>query len=418
MQFSVQGNNMYISNNFYQKNTNISSVFETVWRNENISRSAISKSLDLYRSTITNIISYLIEKDLILEGVVGQSTSKGGRRPIFLSVNKHFGCIIGVDINTEKYSVSVISVDGSVLSSFSSETPQDEENKDDPEQCFVYALDNIIASLLKPVSDLKIPVLGICVSVPGIVDCDKGVIKESFSFGLNDFDFAETFYSRYGVPCIAENDARCLAWRQFAMQRGDRVRKEDFMCVLSKNMEGKKVFGGKTQKGIGIGLSIAVKGSLIYGSHYCVGEYISTSWRGNTPRQSGLSEDVIDSLFKDDESYSLWVEDLFKTLTVYIPLLQPERILLYGQSEKRANLIRSVIAERVPQFAKAMEKFNSSLELLPYNQLDLAEGAAYKYLQQMFVVMETDNDSWIKSYDWERAFKLRQKGLKQFQLHV
>ena len=38
---------MYISNNQYQKNTNISSVFESVWRSKNISRIAISKKLDL-----------------------------------------------------------------------------------------------------------------------------------------------------------------------------------------------------------------------------------------------------------------------------------------------------------------------------------------------------------------------------------
>ena len=409
---------MYISNNYYQKNTNISSVFEAVWRSTNISRSAISKNLELYRSTITNIISLLIEKDLILEGVVGNSTSKGGRRPIYLTINKNFGCIVGIDLHPEAYSVVVLSVDGSLLYSVRGETPLDEENMDNPEKCFIFALDKIIAGIIKPVEKLNIPVLGICVSIPGIVNCDKGIIKDSEVFGLREFDFADTFYNRYGVPCIAENDARCLAWRQFAMQRGENVKKEDFLCVLTKKTEGTKLFGGIKQKGIGIGLAIAVKGSLVHGGKYCAGEYISTTWKGENSLQSGLSEEIIDSLFKDDEAYRLWVADLFKTLTVFIPLLYPEKIFLYGQPQDKADFIQKVIAEDVPQFNKALEKYNSALYIKDYNQFELAEGAAYKYLQQMFVVMETDNESWIKAFDWDAAFELRKKGLSRMQLHL
>ncbi|MBO4404851.1 MAG: ROK family transcriptional regulator [Treponema sp.] len=409
---------MYISNNQYQKNTNISSIFEMVWRNTNISRIEIAKKLDLYRSTITNIISSLIEKDLILEGVVGSSSAKGGRPPISLTINKNFGCIIGIDLQPENYTVVVISVDGSILLSTTAVTPFNDEFRGKSEACFIYAMDKIIESILAPVSELHIPVLGICVCVSGIVDVDKGLIKYSDPFGLIDFPFAETFYSRYGVPCTIENDARCLAWKQFAMQRGDKVEKEDFICVLAKNMEGRKAFDGARRSGIGVGLSIAIKGSLLHGNSYSVGEYVSATWTGDKPSQSGLDENIIKTLFKSEDSYKMWVADLFKTLTIYIPLLAPEKIFIYGQAEEKEPVIKKVIEDDVPQFLRALKRYDCSLVFKPSSPHELAEGAAYKYLQQMFVVMQTDNDSWIKSYDWDAAFKLRERGLKTLQLHV
>ena len=183
---------MYISNNLYQKNTNISSIFEMVWRNTNISRIEIAKKLDLYRSTITNIISSLMENDLILEGVTGASSAKGGRPPVSLTINRNFGCIIGLDLHPQNYNVVILSVDGTVLTSFSAETPFLEENRNDFEKRFIYAMDNIVASLIEPVTKLAIPVLGICTCIPGIIDIDRGIITDSDSFGLKQFAFSET----------------------------------------------------------------------------------------------------------------------------------------------------------------------------------------------------------------------------------
>ncbi len=403
---------MYISNNQYQKNTNISSVFESVWRSKNISRIAISKKLDLYRSTITNIISSLIEKGLVKEGTSGNSTSRGGRKPIFLSINKDFACVIGIELQYEKYSVVVLSIDGSILYKTSADTPAIEQPQTSPEKNFIYAMDSIIESLIEPVEKLNIPVIGLCVSIPGIVDVDRGIIKSSEVFGLHDFNFSEAFYDRYGIPCIPENDARCLSWKQFANNE-----KEDFICVLTKNMEGKKAFLNENQKGIGVGISIAIKGNIIHGSNFSAGEYISTSWKGQSSVQTGLPDSVIDSLLKDDEAYSLWIADLFKTLTVFIPLLGPSKILFYGQEDSKKDFILATIADKVPQFNKALEKFNVTLDICKNNEYEIAEGAAFKYLQRMFVVMETDNQSWIKCFDWDAAFELQEKGLKHLQLH-
>ena len=99
-------------NNDYQRNANLSRVFETVWKNPNFSRIDIARKLELYRSTVSNIIGTLVESDLICEGERGLPTEKGGRKPVFLSVNPDFGCVIGIEIQLDCYHVAVVSFDG------------------------------------------------------------------------------------------------------------------------------------------------------------------------------------------------------------------------------------------------------------------------------------------------------------------
>ena len=77
-------------NNDYQRNANLSRVFETVWKNPNFSRIDIARKLELYRSTVSNIIGTLVESDLICEGERGLPTEKGECRRKRVDANLFF----------------------------------------------------------------------------------------------------------------------------------------------------------------------------------------------------------------------------------------------------------------------------------------------------------------------------------------
>ena len=114
-------------NNDYQRNANLSKVFETVWKNPNFSRIDIARKLGLYRSTVSNIIGTLVDSALISEGERGNTTEKGGRKPVFLSVNPDFGCVIGIELQLDTYHVSVLSFAGETLLSDEGTTPVNPE---------------------------------------------------------------------------------------------------------------------------------------------------------------------------------------------------------------------------------------------------------------------------------------------------
>ena len=59
---------MRINNNNFQKNANTSLVAQLIWKSPGISRVDIARELNLYRSTVTNIISALIDDEVVYEG--------------------------------------------------------------------------------------------------------------------------------------------------------------------------------------------------------------------------------------------------------------------------------------------------------------------------------------------------------------
>ena len=390
-------------NNDYQRNANLSKVFETVWKNPNFSRIDIARKLGLYRSTVSNIIGTLVDSTLISEGERGNATEKGGRKPVFLSVNPDFGCVIGIELQLDTYHVSVLSFAGKPLLFDEGSTPVDTSLLEKPEEFFVSAVDSIIKKVAGLVSENKLRPLAICLGIPGIIDVKKGIVIRSAPFRLNNFDYQKIFNERYGLPLFMENDARCCSWLQLALNKTSG--KKDFMCVLARTYAGNPLltYPETYGKGIGIGLSIAMNGRIINGRNYAAGEYISRSWTTYQKGQTGLPEAVLKTVDSVDDSYAEWVKDLFGTLTMMIPLLQPETVYVHGQPASRREFINQVINQSVPQFTSIMESCNSELVIMDEDSYGIAKGAALMIIQKLFEIGS--------GISWDALFELHQKSV-------
>ena len=88
---------MHFNDNDFQRNSNISCIFDMIWRNRTMSRIDIARQLNLYRSTVSNIIGTLISNEVILEGGTETEVTRSGRKPVNLTVNDSFGCVVGID---------------------------------------------------------------------------------------------------------------------------------------------------------------------------------------------------------------------------------------------------------------------------------------------------------------------------------
>ena len=106
---------MPASNNVFQKNANTSLVAQLIWRQGGLSRVDISRLLQLNKSTVSNIISYLMEIGLVSEGERKDATSLGGRKPIELTIARDFGCVFGFDLQPSHYRSVIMGADGSIL---------------------------------------------------------------------------------------------------------------------------------------------------------------------------------------------------------------------------------------------------------------------------------------------------------------
>jgi hypothetical protein len=102
-------------NNYFQKNANISMVAHTLWKTPGISRVEIARRLNLYRSTVSNIINILIRHGVVVEERKGAAAMSGGRRPIHLELNRRFGCVMGLELRPSGYYGVLVDMAGTVI---------------------------------------------------------------------------------------------------------------------------------------------------------------------------------------------------------------------------------------------------------------------------------------------------------------
>ncbi|WP_022931309.1 ROK family transcriptional regulator [Treponema bryantii] len=396
-------------NNDYQRNANLSRVFETVWKNPNFSRIDIARKLELYRSTVSNIIGTLVDSGLICEGERGEATEKGGRKPVFLSVNPSFGCVIGIEIQLDSFHVAVVSFDGTTIFEDDGPTPVNQDLLDKPEELFVFMIDSIIKMIAPEINDNPVRPLAISVGLPGIIDVDSGIIKRSAPFRLDNFNYSQALGNRYGIPLFMENDARCCSWLQLALNKASD--KKDFLCVLARNYAGNPLltYPESYGKGIGVGLSITMNGRVINGRNYGVGEYISRSWTTYQKGQTGLPEAVLKTVDSVDDSYAEWVKDLFGTLTMMVPLLEPETVFVHGQPAYRRDFLLEVVEKNVPQFTSIMKSCGSELVIMDDNAFGISKGAALMCIQKLYEVQMLEGKASKSVLKWDDLFELHRK---------
>ena len=82
-----------------------------------ISRIEIARELGLNRSTITHIVSDLLQRELLVEGAALRGTlSQGGRTPVGLSLHTRKSLILGIEWQADYIRMVLTDVMGEILS--------------------------------------------------------------------------------------------------------------------------------------------------------------------------------------------------------------------------------------------------------------------------------------------------------------
>jgi len=379
---------MRINNNNFQKNANTSLVAQLIWKSPGISRVDIARELNLYRSTVTNIISALIDDEVVYEGEEGSGMSRGGRKPIILRLNEKFGCVVGFDIQPSHYRAVILDITGSLLY-------QDKGKL--PEVDFDGILTFLMDLVLKQVYKLGLPLLAVVAGIPGIVDTESGIIVYAEPFGLHNYDLYDFFAKRYDVLVFVENDANCTAWLEMTINRN--VNLGDFMCMIADYHEGSYQFGDRAGIGVGIGLSIG--GKVYHGSHHSSGEICTISWRGHNIGQTGLDEDLLISSVCDEHAWKVWMVDLFSSLVPVISVFDPRVVFIHGKPFNDEQKIRTLLSEECPQFLDLLKKVGCKLIFDTQDEAVVAKGAAMMFLQKLFAVPELSEIECRTHFDWE-----------------
>lgn len=382
---------MPIDNNVFQKNANTSLVARLVWQRKSISRAEIARELGLYRSTVTNISSYLIESGVIKEGRLFASTQQGGRKAVELSIDPGFGCVFGFDIQPSHYRSVILSMDGTELwretGSFGV-IPIHE------------MIEKVLERTFKAHKGIGTPVLSVCFAVPGIVDVSYSKIVTSYPFGVSNVDVRSMVEARCGCPVYVENDANTAAWLDILRNNAW----GNALSVVADFHEESKT--DPNIIGIGAGFGLIIDGKVFRGSHNAAGEFKSISWKDGMNNQSGLPVDVLRSTADDRKCLELWIEDTFKSFIPVLSIMDFDKVVFHGNPFEDKQFVLGALNRKVPEFFNLVERYHCEVLFDSNDECVSASGAAMMCLHNLFSVPDLKDPEVRERLTWERIIAL------------
>lgn len=387
---------MPASNNTFQRDANIALVAQLIWKNEGISRIDIARLLKLNKSTVSNIISILMESGLVVEGDRKDSNVQGGRKAIELTIAKNFGCVIGFDLQTSHYRSVMMAVDGTILW---------EKKGIRTQISFEKFLCSVVDEAIAAHEAFACPVLALSFSISGLVDSKTGTVIFSHPFKLKDYKLADFLKARYNYPIYIENDANCAAWVDLHETLGSNFTSNALAVVSDFHEEARR---NESVIGIGVGLGVIIDGVVYRGAHSAAGEFCSLSWKPGNPNQSGLSLDVLRNTLDDKDSLTKWVRDTFLSFIPLLSVMDFEKIILHGNPFADEAWVMETLEKDVPEFMGILDRVGCELLFQSQDEYVSAKGAALKYLHQLYSIPELEDDT-PDRWTWYDIFDYREK---------
>lgn len=234
---------------------NRSIILNKIRLNGPISRIELAKRNNISPSTVASAVLELIREGYVSE--IGTGESSGGRRPILLQFDPDNHYLLAVAITNTSIELALMNLEASILRK---------------ESMSVLGLqgDAVIDLMMELLDDLIVDThpldkcIGIAVTMPGVVNVEKGIIYYNSKLRLNEVPLKKIVEDRYGIKAWVENDTNSL--------------------VLAERR-----FGGYSQYsnliyimiGDGVGAGILVNDTILRGSRGGAGEFGHTSVNRN-----------------------------------------------------------------------------------------------------------------------------------------
>lgn len=225
-------------------------VLNVVRQERTISRADIAQRTHLSRTTVSTIVSQLIDEGWLIE--IGTGQSKGGRRPILLSLDYGAGYVMGIGAGATHLIALVTDLDAHVLA----EAERPFATAEGPETG-IAAIVSIGQEVLTQSGVDPSHLVGVGVGVPGPVDHGRGAtISPPIMPGWSGVPVRDRLKQQFhGVPVYLENDANLGALGELHYGAGQDIDNLAFIKVAT-----------------GVGCGIIIGGQIYHGHTGAAGE--------------------------------------------------------------------------------------------------------------------------------------------------
>jgi len=356
---------------------NVSRILRLIWQKKGISRVEIASELGIDKSTVTKIVSSLDELGLISQLSQGDTGPLGGRKPIFLQISPSFACIGGVEINPGRYVCCILNMHGTVLFQHQESIQPGLYEKDNYYGIFFRAFEMIASEAEK----LGIPLIGIGVGFPALVNSDEGLIIQSVPLMIHQaYAFAQEVSKVIDVPVIIENDARCCCYGEQLLSESHNIRNMLFLLTEYRVLQPTEA----SKKNLSVGLGLVVNGRILKGPECSAGEFRSILWDEGNNGQFFSGEDRLESI-DNDVMQSVFFE-LAQHVAFLVNTLNLEQVYIGGIDKQYADKLMALIQERISYQWPYRIQRKYTISLASLETLSVAYGAAAMFLEQMFAL--------------------------------
>lgn len=215
--------------NMEVKKNNRNRVFRYIRKCGTASNPDISYELKISLPTVTQNTKELLEQGMIEE--MGEFQSTGGRRAKALAVAADFRYAAGLDITRNHVGMMLVNFKGEILDYERIHKPYRTEDN------YYREVSERLEAFIEKYVQNREKILGIGISVPGIVDLDKQEITNSHALDVKSLSFSKI--SRFfSYPCRFFNDANAGAYAEGL----GREEAERFFYLSLSNTVGGAVF--------------------------------------------------------------------------------------------------------------------------------------------------------------------------------
>jgi predicted NBD/HSP70 family sugar kinase len=284
------------------RNINRAAILNLIRERQPISRVNISKITKLNKSTISSIVSDLLENGDLVEELVADNSV--GRNPLHLTLNVEFNHVGAVNFDTKIIRVAIVDIGGKVVlrDEYRPLSNSPEEYVSQSVKCL-----NKLKNRLG-ITDLK----GIGVTIAGLIDPNKGYVIVAPNLGWKDVKLGDLFQKYETRTSIIrfENDAEASALAELWSGNGMIKNYSSFVFV---------------SVGAGLGTGIVINRSVIEGASHAAGEFghmnlLESSepcvcgntgcWEAYASDRATVKRYLIRKKMKQDESMLIRIQDV------------------------------------------------------------------------------------------------------------
>jgi len=362
-------------------------VLQCIRKYAPLSRAQISEQTGLNKATVSNLVTELIEHNLVIE--IGPGESSGGRKPVLLLFNDKAGYAIGIDLGVNYIRSILVDLSGNIVKEYYQKLANQKRE---------LAFDTLVQSidtLIRQASDSNYGIVGIGVGVPGIVD-QNGTILFAPNMNWREVPLKQMLEERFDYPIIIDNEANAGAQGEQKYGAGKGIRNQIYLSV-----------------GYGIGSGIILDKELYKGTSGFSGElgHLSIDFNGKKctcgnlgcwelyASEKTLLEDAAeygfehrDELIQAAENGDERVLQLFEKIGYYLGIgianiintLNPDSVMIGNRMSRAAQWIMPSIENTVQKRALSFQTEQLQFLFAELQEQSAVRGAAYYAIDRFF----------------------------------